>query len=89
MTKKSKEGLSAKKEENFSEWFQQLIIKSELADYSPVSGCIVFRPASFNIWEKTKEVIDNEFKKVGIKNVYFPMFIPEKLLSKEMKKLLV
>ncbi|MBT96926.1 MAG: proline--tRNA ligase [Candidatus Pacearchaeota archaeon] len=85
MTKKSKEGLSAKKEENFSEWFQQLIIKSELADYSPVSGCIVFRPASFNIWEKTKEVIDNEFKKVGIKNVYFPMFIPEKLLSKEIE----
>ncbi|MAG78949.1 proline--tRNA ligase [Candidatus Pacearchaeota archaeon] len=83
MSKKSKEGLSVKKEENFSEWFQQLIIKSELADYSSVSGCIVFRPKSFNVWEKTKEIIDKEFKKIGIKNVYFPMFIPEKLLSKE------
>tara|TARA_Y100000310_G_scaffold21744_1_gene20982 strand:+ start:2400 stop:3842 length:1443 start_codon:yes stop_codon:yes gene_type:complete len=83
MSKKSKEGLSVKKEENFSEWFQQLIIKSELADYSSVSGCIIFRPTSLNVWEKTKEIIDKEFKKIGIKNVYFPMFIPEKLLSKE------
>ncbi|MAH03765.1 proline--tRNA ligase [Candidatus Pacearchaeota archaeon] len=83
MSKKSKEGLSVKKEENFSEWFQQLIIKSELADYSSVSGCIIFRPTSLNVWEKTKEIIDKEFKKIGIKNSYFPLLIPEKLLSKE------
>jgi len=83
MEKKSQEGLTIKKEENFSEWFQQLVLKSELADYSEVSGCIVFRPASFAIWEKVKEECDKEFKKIGVQNVYFPLFIPEKLLSKE------
>jgi len=83
MEKKSQEGLTIKKEENFSEWFQQLVLKSELADYSEVSGCIVFRPSSFAIWEKVKEECDKEFKKIGVQNVYFPLFIPEKLLSKE------
>lgn len=81
--KKSKEGLTFKKEENFSEWYQQLIIKSELADYSSVSGLMVLRPLSFSIWEKIKQKCDEEFKKIGIKNTYFPLFIPEKLLSKE------
>jgi prolyl-tRNA synthetase len=83
MEKKSQEGLTVKKEENFSEWFQQLVLKSELADYSEVSGCIVFRPSSFAIWEKIREECDKEFKKIGVRNVYFPLFIPEKLLSKE------
>lgn len=83
MKKESQEGLTVKKDENFSEWFQQLVLKSELADYSEVSGCIVFRPSSFEIWEKIKEECDKEFKKIGVKNVYFPLFIPEKLLSKE------
>jgi prolyl-tRNA synthetase len=81
--KKSQEGITIKKEENFSEWFQQLVLKSELADYSEVSGCIVFRPSSFAMWEKIKEECDKELKKIGVKNVYFPLFIPEKLLSKE------
>jgi prolyl-tRNA synthetase len=83
MEKKSQEGLTVKKEENFSEWYQQLVLKSKLADYSEVSGCMVFRPLSFAIWEKIKEECDKEFKKIGVKNVYFPVFIPEKLLSKE------
>jgi prolyl-tRNA synthetase len=82
-SQKSQEGITVKKEENFSEWFQQLIIKSELTDYTPVSGCIVFRPLSFQIWEKIKEECDKRFKKLGIKNVYFPLFIPESLFSKE------
>jgi len=81
--KKSQEGITAKKEENFSEWYQQLIIKSELADYTDVSGCIVFRPLSFQIWEKIKEECDKRFKKLGIKNCYFPLFIPEKAFKKE------
>ncbi len=81
--KKSQEGLTVKKEEDFSEWYQQLILKSELADYSSVSGCIVFRPASYSIWEKVQQTIDKEFKKIGIKNVYFPMFIPESILARE------
>jgi len=85
--KKSKEGLSAKKEENFSEWYQQLIIKSELADYTDVSGCIVFRPTAFGIWEKIRDEADKRFKKIGIQNVYFPLLIPEPFLSKEQKHL--
>jgi prolyl-tRNA synthetase len=76
-------GITAKKEKDFSEWYQQLIIKSELADYSSVSGCIVFRPLSYAIWEKVQAAIDPEFRKLGIQNVYFPLFIPEKLLSRE------
>ena len=81
--KKSKEGLTIKKEENFSEWFAQMVVKSGLADYSSISGCIIFRPLSYEIWEKIKEECDKKFKKIGIKNVYFPLLIPEKLFSKE------
>ena len=76
-------GISVKKQENFSEWYQQLILKSELADYSAVSGCIIFRPASYQIWEKIKQECDKEFKKIGIKNSYFPLFIPEKSFEKQ------
>ncbi|MDD5133110.1 MAG: proline--tRNA ligase [Candidatus Nanoarchaeia archaeon] len=77
------EGITVKKEQDFSEWYQQLILKSELADYTQVSGCIVFRPRSYQVWEKVQKVIDLEFKKIGIQNSYFPLFIPESLLSRE------
>jgi len=83
--KKSQEGLTIKKEQNFSEWYQQLIIKSELADYTSVSGCIVFRPGSWQIWEKIRDEVDKRLKKIDVQNVYFPMFIPESLLKKEQK----
>jgi len=76
-------GLTIKKEQDFSEWYTQLIQKSDLADYTPVSGCIVFKPRAFAVWEKIVDLVDNKFKKLGIKNVYFPLFIPEKLLNKE------
>ncbi len=78
-------GITVKKNENFSVWFSQLIIKSELADYTDVSGCIVFRPTSYAIWEKIVKETDSRFKKLGIQNVYFPLFIPEKTLIKEKK----
>ena len=81
--KLSKEGLTVKKEDNFSEWYQQLIIKGELADYTKVSGCIVFRPKSQWIWERFVRVTDDLFKESGIENVSFPLFIPESLLIKE------
>ncbi|MBS3065578.1 proline--tRNA ligase [Candidatus Pacearchaeota archaeon] len=75
-------GITAEKDD-FSEWFAQMMIKTELADYTDVSGCIVFRPSSYAIWEKIKDECDIRFKKLGIKNAYFPLLIPEKLLSKE------
>jgi prolyl-tRNA synthetase len=81
--KKNQDGITVKKEENFSEWYQQLMIKGELADYTKVSGCIVFRPRSYAIWEMFVRECDKLFKKSGIQNVYFPMFIPESLLVKE------
>lgn len=83
MTKKLTEGITVKKDDNFSEWFTQLMIKSELADYTKVSGCIVFRPNSYAIWEMFVKETDKLFKKSGIQNVYFPLFIPESLLIKE------
>lgn len=81
--KKSEEGITAKKDEDFSEWYQQLILKSDLADYTSVSGCIVFKPTAWAIWEKIRDEVDKRIKKLGVKNVYFPMFIPESLLVKE------
>ena len=75
-------GITAEKDE-FSEWFTQIMLKADLADYSEVSGCIVFKPTAYEIWENIKYFVDQEFRKIGIRNCYFPLFIPEKLLSKE------
>jgi prolyl-tRNA synthetase len=83
MSKTSQEGMTAKKKEDFDEWYTQVILKAELADYSPVSGCMVFRPSGYAIWENIQGATDAEFKKAGISNTYFPIFIPERLLKKE------
>jgi prolyl-tRNA synthetase len=83
VSKASQEGITAKKTENFDDWYTQVILKAELADYSPVSGCMVFRPSGYQIWENIQKTTDAEFKRVGISNVYFPIFIPERLLKKE------
>ncbi len=76
-------GITAKKEKDFSEWYTQVVQKAELADYTSVSGCIVFRPRSYAIWEKIRTWFDIELKKLGVKNAYFPLFIPKHLLEKE------
>ncbi|MDG6901513.1 MAG: proline--tRNA ligase [Nitrososphaerota archaeon] len=83
MSGASQEGMTAKKADNFDEWYTQVILKSEIADYSPVSGCMVFRPSGYAIWENIQKATDAEFKKAGIRNSYFPIFIPERLLKKE------
>lgn len=83
MKKEKKEiGITAEKDD-FSDWFSQLMIKADLADYSDVSGCIVFKPSSYSIWEKIQGEIDKRLKKLGVKNAYFPLLIPEKFLLKE------
>jgi len=79
----SREGITAKKSENFSEWYSQVVLRSELADYAPVKGCIVLRPYSYAIWEKIQEFFDERIKSSGHQNVYFPVLIPERLLRKE------
>lgn len=81
--KEHESGITVKKSENFSEWYTQVIQKAELAEYTRVSGCMVFRPRSYEIWEQIQIFFDNKIKKLGIKNAYFPLLIPEKLLMKE------
>jgi prolyl-tRNA synthetase family I len=76
-------GITAKKEQDFSEWYTQVIQKAELADYTDVSGCMVFRPRSYAIWEKVSSWFDEQIKKLGVKNAYFPLLIPESYLAKE------
>ena len=76
-------GVTVKKSENFSEWYTQVVLKSELADYAPTKGCIIFREYSYAIWEKIQEIMDKRIKEKGHKNAYFPLFIPESLLRKE------
>ena len=83
--KENKEGISIKKSENFSEWYTQIIKKADLVDYSKVSGCLVFKPSSFILWESAKDYFNKKIKKDGVENVYFPMLIPENLLKKESK----
>lgn len=77
------EGITVKKNEDFSEWYTQVVLKSGLADYGPVQGTIAFREHSFGIWEKIQEIFNGMLKKSGHKNVYFPMLIPESFLKKE------
>ena len=76
-------GITVKKTEDFSEWYTQVVLKSGLADYAPVKGCMIFREHSYAIWEKIQEVFNKKIKATGHRNVYFPMFIPESFLKKE------
>ncbi|MCW4007912.1 MAG: proline--tRNA ligase [Candidatus Bathyarchaeota archaeon] len=76
-------GVTVKKNENFSEWYTEVVLKSGLADYAPIKGCMIFRELSYAIWEKIQEIFNKKIKATGHKNVYFPMFIPESFLKKE------
>src|SRR3989344_3953778 len=83
MSKKTTQGITVKKDQDFSEWYTQVIQKAELIEYSPVSGCYILRPNAYYIWEKVQQYFDQLIKQDGVKNVYFPLFIPESLLMKE------
>jgi len=72
-----------KKSENFSKWYTDVILKAELADYVPVKGCQVIRPYGFSVWENIQNTLDTKIKEAGVKNTYFPLFIPEKFLKRE------
>jgi prolyl-tRNA synthetase len=76
-------GVTVKKSDNFSEWYVEVVLKSGLADYAPVKGCMIFKAQSYAIWEKIQEVFNKKIKSSGHRNVYFPMFIPESFLKKE------
>src|SRR5512134_3272984 len=68
---------------DFSAWYNEIIARAELADYSPVRGCMVIRPNGYAIWEQMQRALDQMFKDTGHQNAYFPLFIPQSFLSKE------
>ena len=70
-------------EEDFAQWYTDVVVKAELIDYSSVKGCMIIKPAGYAIWENIQHELDRRFKETGVENVYMPMFIPESLLEKE------
>ena len=76
-------GVTVKKSEDFSEWYTEVIVKSGMADYAPIKGCMIIREHSYAMWEKIQEILNKKIRDTGHRNVYFPMFIPEGFLKKE------
>lgn len=72
-----------KRADDFSAWYNEVVLRAELADYSPVRGCMVIRPRGYGIWERMQHQLDTMFKDTGHENAYFPLLIPESFLKKE------
>jgi len=70
-------------EDNFSQWYNQIVRKAELADYAPVRGCMIIRPYGYAIWENLQRLLDARFKETGVDNAYFPLLIPRSFLERE------
>ena len=72
-----------KRSENYSQWYNDLVVKADLAEQSAVRGCMVIKPYGYAIWEKMQHILDGMFKETGHKNAYFPLFIPKSFFSRE------
>ncbi len=83
MSQKPKTAIIPTREENYPEWYQQVIKAADLAETSPVRGCMVIKPWGYAIWENIQKELDRRFKATGHKNAYFPLFIPMRYLQKE------
>jgi prolyl-tRNA synthetase len=83
MAKEVKTAISPTREQDYPEWYQQVIKASDLAERSVVRGCMVIKPWGYALWENIVRALDNMFKKTGVKNAYFPLFIPLSFLEKE------
>lgn len=83
MTKKIRTAITPTREENYPEWYQQVIRAADLAESSPVRGCMVIKPWGYNLWENIQRVLDKKFKDTGHQNAYFPLFIPLSFMEKE------
>jgi len=70
-------------DDNFSQWYNQVVRKAELADYAPVRGCMIIRPYGYAIWENIQQLMDARFKETGVLNAYFPLLIPRSFIEKE------
>ena len=75
--------MEVRKDENLSEWYQQVITKSEMIEYYDVSGCYILRPWSYSIWEVIKDYFDKKIKSLGVENTYFPIFVSNAALERE------
>lgn len=83
MSKQAKTAITPTRDEDYPEWYQQVVKASDLAERSPVRGCMVIKPWGYALWENIMRVLDDMFKETGIKNAYFPLFIPLSFLEKE------
>ncbi|VEN75079.1 Proline--tRNA ligase 2 [Candidatus Desulfarcum epimagneticum] len=83
MGKKAKHAVSPARDENYAEWYQQAVVASDLAERSSVRGCMVIKPWGYALWENIVRELDDMFKETGVKNAYFPLFIPLNFLQKE------
>ena len=72
-----------KRSEDYSKWYNELVVKADLAEQSDVRGCMVIKPYGYAIWERIQQNLDARFKATGVQNVQFPMLIPKSFLSKE------
>lgn len=82
-TKQNKTAITPTRQENYPEWYQQVIKAADLAETSPVRGCMIIKPWGYAIWENIQKILDAEFKATGHQNLYFPLFIPLSFMQKE------
>lgn len=80
---KNTEGMTVKKSENFSDWYNEVVLKAELADYAPVAGFMIVRPRAYMVWQKIQDRFNAVIQAKGVLNAYFPLLIPESFFSKE------
>ncbi len=83
MPKQEQTAIQPTRNENYPEWFQEVIKESDMAEISQVRGCMVIKPWGYALWENISRTLDDMFKKTGVKNAYFPLFIPISFLEKE------
>ena len=80
---KVRNAISPTREEDYPEWYQQVVKAADLAENTPVRGCMVIKPWGYGIWENIRDSLDGMFKETGHKNAYFPLFIPKSFLQRE------
>ena len=80
---KPRNAISPTREDDYPEWYQQVVKAADLAENTPVRGCMVIKPWGYGIWENIRDALDKMFKDTGHENAYFPLFIPKSYLSRE------
>ncbi len=80
---KSLMGITVKKDEDFSEWYNQIVLKAELADYAPIKGCMVIRPNAYMLWQNIQDYFNSVIQEMGVRNAYFPLLIPDSFFKRE------